>query len=53
MWPADRNEIDAPGIKSTWVTLHSKTFVIDREIVYIGLLNMDPRSFRINSELGW
>jgi putative cardiolipin synthase len=50
--PADRDETDAPGIESKMVTLHSKTFVIDREMVYIGSLNMDPRSFRINSEMG-
>jgi putative cardiolipin synthase len=50
--PADRDETDAPGIESRMVTLHSKTFVIDREMVYIGSLNMDPRSFRINSEMG-
>lgn len=50
--PADRSETDAPGTASRMVTLHSKTFVIDRETVYIGSLNMDPRSFRINSEMG-
>src|SRR5271167_1981336 len=33
-------------------SLHAKALVIDQKIVFIGSLNMDERSARINSELG-
>ena len=32
--------------------LHTKIFVIDRETVFIGSLNLDPRSIDINTEIG-
>jgi putative cardiolipin synthase len=32
--------------------LHAKALVIDQKIVFIGSLNMDERSAKINSELG-
>ena len=32
--------------------LHAKTAVIDRRIVYIGSMNLDPRSETGNTELG-
>jgi len=37
-----------PGI----VTLHSKAVIVDREFLFVGSLNMDPRSIDINSEMG-
>ena len=33
-------------------SLHAKTFVLDRERVFIGSLNLDPRSFYENTEIG-
>ncbi len=33
-------------------SLHSKVFIFDQEIVYIGSLNLDPRSIDINTEVG-
>jgi len=33
-------------------SLHAKALVIDQKVVFIGSLNMDERSARINSELG-
>jgi putative cardiolipin synthase len=33
-------------------SLHAKTFVIDRERLFIGSLNLDPRSWRLNTEMG-
>jgi putative cardiolipin synthase len=33
--------------------LHAKTFVVDREFVYVGSHNFDPRSHEINTELGF
>ena len=48
----DTSGIVVPGIDSHQVTLHTKAFVIDNETVYIGSLNMDPRSMHINTEMG-
>lgn len=41
----------ANGGEST-LTLHTKGMIIDRETVFIGSLNLDPRSIEINSEMG-
>jgi len=32
--------------------LHAKYLIIDRDIVFIGSANLDPRSLRINTEIG-
>ena len=50
--PSETTDVLAPGMHGRFVSLHTKTFVIDREIVYIGSLNMDPRSFHLNTEMG-
>ncbi len=34
------------------VTLHTKLIVIDRRFVFVGSLNLDPRSISINAEMG-
>lgn len=44
----DRREMDG----SSKASLHTKTFILDRETVFIGSLNLDPRSFYENSEIG-
>jgi cardiolipin synthase C len=41
--------VSGEGIR---LSLHSKSFVIDREISWIGSHNFDPRSDRINTESG-
>lgn len=33
-------------------SLHAKSFVLDREKVFVGSLNFDPRSFNENTEVG-
>lgn len=40
------------GHRPELVTLHSKATVIDRETIFIGSLNFDPRSLHINTEMG-
>lgn len=40
------------GNKPDKVTLHSKASVIDRETIFVGSLNFDPRSILINTEMG-
>ncbi len=37
---------------SSKASLHAKVFVLDRKHVFIGSLNLDPRSFYENSEIG-
>ncbi len=37
---------------SSKASLHAKSFVLDREQVFIGSLNLDPRSLRHNTEIG-
>ncbi len=37
---------------SSKASLHAKVFVLDRKQVFIGSLNLDPRSFYENSEIG-
>lgn len=34
------------------VTLHSKAIIVDRETLFAGSLNLDPRSIEINAEMG-
>jgi cardiolipin synthase C len=34
------------------ITLHSKVAVVDREKVFVGSFNLDPRSLYINTEMG-
>jgi len=43
---------NAWGHNPELVTLHSKASVIDRETIFVGSLNFDPRSLLINSEMG-
>ena len=49
--PEQRREKKGVGASSK-ASLHAKSFVLDREKVFIGSLNLDPRSFYENSEIG-
>ena len=50
--------VNPAGVETEWghspgmVTLHSKAVVIDRETIFVGSLNFDPRSIQINTEMG-
>ncbi len=33
-------------------SLHTKVFILDRKTIFIGSLNLDPRSIDINTEMG-
>jgi putative cardiolipin synthase len=37
---------------SSRAALHAKTFLFDRRVVFIGSLNLDPRSVHLNTEIG-
>ena len=39
-------------VGSSRAALHEKSFVIDRGTVFVGSLNLDPRSIRVNTEVG-
>jgi putative cardiolipin synthase len=43
---------DTPPTKAEFMGLHVKAMVIDRERVFIGSMNLDPRSWDVNSEMG-
>ena len=46
-----RNLPGSSGGSST-ASLHAKTFVVDRRRVFVGSYNLDPRSARLNTEMG-
>ncbi len=40
------------GSGSSRASLHAKSFISDRRAVFIGSLNLDPRSIQLNTEIG-
>jgi putative cardiolipin synthase len=49
---AARKEYDTPPVQSRAFGLHAKAIIIDRRFVYVGSLNLDPRSIYLNTEFG-
>lgn len=49
---ADTNLDNARGT-SVGATLHAKTMVFDRSEIFVGSMNLDPRSVHYNTELGF
>jgi putative cardiolipin synthase len=47
-----REMVDVPPLQADFVGLHTKAMVVDRERVFIGSMNLDPRSELWNSEMG-
>jgi len=46
-------EKERRGLASSSATgLHAKTFVVDRRRIFVGSFNLDPRSNRLNTEMG-
>lgn len=41
---------DLPG--SSKASLHAKTMIFDRDTMFIGSMNLDPRSINLNTEIG-
>ena len=53
LYEARADAVDhSDGNQAEKLTLHTKAMIIDREIVFVGSLNLDPRSVEINSEMG-
>jgi len=44
--------VDTPPVTSKFIGLHMKAMVIDRKRLLIGSMNLDPRSWVHNSEMG-
>ena len=49
---AARPDYETPPVHSEHLVLHTKSIVVDREKVFVGSLNLDPRAVYINSEMG-
>ena len=49
---AAREEYDTLPVQSRAFGLHAKVIIIDRRFVYVGSLNLDPRSIYLNTEFG-
>ena len=57
LYELDQTLTDSPANRmrltgSSRASLHAKTFLLDRRIAFIGSLNLDPRSFYENTEIG-
>jgi putative cardiolipin synthase len=44
--------VERGGSGASLATLHTKSFLVDRERLFVGSFNWDPRSANINTELG-
>ena len=44
--------VDTPPTRARHMGLHTKAVVVDREAVFVGSMNLDPRSSALNSEMG-
>jgi putative cardiolipin synthase len=49
--PLENQGLTSQGA-SSGISLHAKAFVVDRKTVFIGSMNMDPRSRLLNTEMG-
>ena len=47
-----RKKMKESGVGSSKASLHAKSFVLDRKRIFIGSLNLDPRSIIQNTEIG-
>ena len=48
----ERAPSQAAAASDGTISLHAKSFVVDRRIVFVGSLNMDQRSDLVNTEMG-
>jgi putative cardiolipin synthase len=49
---AQATGVDRSGMAESGGTLHTKAFIVDREVFFLGSFNWDPRSAYINTEMG-
>ena len=48
----ERDRYMLPPVEQKMLALHAKALIIDDDKVFIGSANLDPRSLRINTEMG-
>ncbi|CAN5192274.1 phospholipase D family protein [soil metagenome] len=48
-----KNRLKSGPLGSSGASLHAKTFAVDRDFMFVGSFNFDPRSARLNTELGF
>ncbi|HBE93791.1 MAG TPA: phospholipase [Gammaproteobacteria bacterium] len=48
----DRDLYEAAGRRARHFGLHGKVIIIDSDTVFVGTLNLDPRSLYLNTEIG-
>jgi putative cardiolipin synthase len=48
----ERQGSGSSGSGSSGASLHAKTFAVDRQRLFVGSFNLDPRSSRLNTEMG-
>jgi putative cardiolipin synthase len=53
IWPQASEQKRAGPLGSSAASLHAKTFAVDHARVFIGSFNFDPRSARLNTEMGF
>jgi len=49
---AHRGRRSGSWLASSRASLHAKNYIVDQRLVFVGSLNMDPRSARLNTEMG-
>ncbi len=49
---AQATGVERTGMAESGGTLHTKAFIVDREVFFLGSFNWDPRSAFINTEMG-
>jgi putative cardiolipin synthase len=49
---AERDRQGVGGSSGADESLHAKTFAVDRQRIFVGSFNLDPRSVRLNTEMG-
>ena len=48
----ERHGVGGSSGGSSAASLHAKTFAVDRRRIFVGSFNLDPRSARLNTEMG-
>jgi putative cardiolipin synthase len=48
----ESSKLSGSAMGSSSVALHAKTMVVDQSRVFIGSFNTDPRSYKLNTEMG-
>jgi len=49
---AVEEEKEKGGVSGSRASLHAKTYMVDGKTIFVGSLNLDPRSARLNTEMG-